>query len=287
MYYSMVIIATLLLAFDFSLLKKYQALEGTSVIAGLRFNALNGLFTAVIFFGFSGFQLDFSWYSTLLAFIMSLFAMIYTIIGCRVLRDGNISIYSLFLMSGSMLLPYLFGIIFLDETITFFRIFGIFFILASAILSYDIKYKPKPSFLLLCIAVFILNGAVSIISKCHQINTTFQTVSSTIFIIYTGLAKVLIGCAVLPFCKERTRFLTFSSKKAVMLVICSALIGGISYMLQLTGAKELPASVLYPIVSGGSIIFSALWGRIFYKEKLSVNQLISIALCFIGTLLFL
>jgi multidrug transporter EmrE-like cation transporter len=72
-----------------------------------------------------------------------------------------------------------------------------------------------------------------------------------------------------------------------MIAFGAAAISGISYLLQLTGAKELPATVLYPMVTGGCIIFSALSGRIFFKEKLSTYQLVSIGLCFVGTLLFL
>jgi multidrug transporter EmrE-like cation transporter len=41
------------------------------------------------------------------------------------------------------------------------------------------------------------------------------------------------------------------------------------------------------MVTGGSIIFSALSGLVFFKEKLSTIQIISIGLCFAGTLLFL
>ena len=49
----------------------------------------------------------------------------------------------------------------------------------------------------------------------------------------------------------------------------------------------LPAVVLYPLVTGGSIILSTLSGMIFYKERLTAFQLISVAVCFVGTLLFL
>ena len=65
------------------------------------------------------------------------------------------------------------------------------------------------------------------------------------------------------------------------------MIGKECYFLQLIGAANLPASVLYPMVTGGSIIFSAIAGVIIFKEQLSRRQIISITLCFIGTLLFL
>ncbi len=286
MNYVFVIFATVLLAFDFALQKKYQTFEGVDLIAGLKFNAVSGMLTAVIFFALSGFKIEFSLFSVVLALLMSLFCMIYIILGFKILKSNGMAVYSLFLMSGGMLLPYLFGVLFLDEPLSVLRIIGVLLILFAVILSNKTKLKLKISFFLLCLSVFILNGFVSIISKCHQINTAFAPVSSTAFVMYSGIAKFLFGSATLMFCQNKSKR-SFSSKNTFFIMIGSALIGGVSYMLQLIGAKELPATVLYPIVTGGSIIFSALSGKVFFKEKLSFYQLASIALCFIGTLLFL
>lgn len=181
MHYIMVIMVATLLAFDFALSKKYQSSEGTAMPAGLKFNMLSGLFTAVIFFALSGFKIEFSWFSVLMAFGMSLCAISYSIIGFRILKAGGMALYSIFLILGGVLLPYLFGVLFLEEPLTSLRVVGVLLI----------------------------------------------------------------------------------------------------------GVRELPATVLYPIVTSGSILFSALAGSVFYKEKLSTYQLLSIALCFVGTLLFL
>ena len=81
--------------------------------------------------------------------------------------------------------------------------------------------------------------------------------------------------------------ITYTDYVAILMSSITDIISGISYLLQLTGAAQLPATVLYPMVTGGSIIFSALSGRVFFREKLSVYQLVSIGLCLVGTLLFL
>ena len=287
MNYIMVIAATVLLAFDFALSKKYQSSEGTAMAAGLKFNMLNGLFTAVIFFALSGFQLEFSWFSLLMAAGMSLCAMTYSVIGFRILKSGGMALYSIFLMLGGMLLPYLFGVLFLEEALTLWRIIGVVLIIAAVICSGKTKYAFPMGVYLLCGAVFLLNGGVSIISKCHQISTAFPPVSSTAFVMYSGITKFVLSGTAFLFCKKEGRSLSFTAKSAGLAILGSAVIGGVSYMLQLIGAKELPATVLYPIVTGGSIVFSALAGKVFFKEKLSVYQIISIVLCFIGTLLFL
>ena len=201
------------------------------------------------------------------------------------------TLYSLFLMSGGMLLPYFFGILFLNETLTFFRIAGVILILAAVILSNKGSYSLNSLQILFCILIFVLNGLVSIISKCHQINTIYEAVDSTAFVMYSGIGRFLLSTAALVFCRQKKQNAFpasfFSSPKPLALILLSALIGGVSYMLQLIGARELPASVLYPLVTGGSIIFSALCGRLIFKEKITSFQKISIPLCFIGTCLFL
>jgi len=287
MNYILVLIATVLLAFDFALSKKYQSLEGTAMAAGLRFNMFSGLFTALVFFALSGFRLEFSWFSFLMAFGMSLCAMIYSIVGFRILRSGGMALYSLFLMLGGMLLPYLFGVLFLEETLTLLRIAGVLLIAAAVVISGRATYRFGGMVYVCCAAVFVLNGMVSIISKCHQISIDFSPVSSTAFVMYSGIGKFVFSAAALLFCKKGEGEHSSGAKQVLLIVAGSAVIGGISYVLQLTGARSLPATVLYPMVTGGSIIFSALSGRVFFKEKLSPHQLWSIGLCFAGTLLFL
>ena len=291
MNYLLVTIATLLLAFDFSLSKKYQSLEGAAPISGLKFNAFIGLFTALIFFAISGFKFQFSAFSVILAFALALCGMLYSVLGFKILKNGNVAVYSIFLMSGGMLLPYIFGLAVWDEKINVFRIIGII-VMLTAVMLYDFKkIKTTKSQLLLCITVFVLNGMVSIISKYHQINLTYEAVDSAGFVMYSGLAKCILSSILLLFYKcDNTKIkqkFTFKKSLGFYITISSALIGGVSYLLQLIGAKEIPATVLYPLVTGGNIIFSSIAGKVFFKEKFNKLQIISIILCFVGTFLFL
>jgi len=53
----------------------------------------------------------------------------------------------------------------------------------------------------------------------------------------------------------------------VALGALSAIFGGMSYILQLNGAKELPATVLYPFITGGTIIFTSIAGFIVFVKN--------------------
>lgn len=285
--YLFVIIATVLLAVDFALSKLYQKKAGVGITAGLSFNALNGLLTAAVFFALNGFKFTFSPFSLVLAFSMSAFALAYSLIGFRILRMRNMAIYTLFLMTGGMVLPYIFGLIFLDEPLKILRIIGLAVIVAAVVLSNSAGKKPTKVQLLLCVAVFFLNGAVSIVSKVHQVDVVHNAVNSTEFVMLSGIAKFVMSGVALIFAKGKEKTALPKPLDIVPIVAVSAVVGGVSYMLQLIGAVNLPATVLYPCITGGSIIFSAFAGRIFFKEKISNIQWICIALCFAGTCMFL
>ena len=288
--YLIIFIADILLALSFAFQKKYQIAEGAGVRAGLKFNLVCGFSEAILFLCFLGFQPDFSLFSLCCALIASICLILYLLFGFVILRDGNTALYSLFLMCGGMILPYLFGIIVLNENVTALRIIGTIIIVSAVFLSSQTKVKFSWKSLLFCIAVFILNGFVSIISKVHQLN--IDAVNSMSFVVYSGLCKCILSAIVLLLIKSKKKSPNatrkfFEQRKIFMLIFIAAAIGGISYLLQLMGAKTVPASVLYPLITGGSIIFSALTGKIILKEKLSKLTIISIVLCFIGTLLFL
>ena len=131
----MLVGAAVLLAADFSLNKIYQKLQGTSPAASFGFISLLGLFTAIIFFVINGFRADFSTYSFIMAALVNGFVMCYNIIGFRLLKSGTMALYTLFLMSGGMVVPYIFGVLFLSEPFSSLKTAGIMLILVGVILS--------------------------------------------------------------------------------------------------------------------------------------------------------
>ena len=289
MQYMLLIGAAVLLAADFSLNKIYQKLKGTSPAASFGFNSILGLFTAIIFFGINGFKLDFSYYSLIMAVLVNGFAMSYNIIGFRLLKSSTMAMYTLFLMSGGMVIPYAFGLVFLNETFSVLKTMALILILAGVIFSNVSNEKVNSKQIIMCVAVFILNGLVSTVSKLHQIEPVFRTVDATGFVLLGGLVKFIIAGIIYLFVKKRTDDKT-QKRSWVMpavVIISSAVAGGASYLLQLWGAISVPATVLYPFVTGGSIVLSSLFGKILFKEKLSRNLIIGVILCFIGTVMFL
>ena len=294
--YLWILIATVLLAFEFVIQKLYQSKLGTSPKAGFFYNAMYGLFTAIVFFAVSGFKFSFAPFSAIMAFMMTAFCVAYSVIGFRVLKSGGMSIYTMFLMTGGMMIPYVYGIAFLSEGISIFRIIGLVVIVSAVVISSGGIKKTSWKLIAMCSAVFILNGLVGIVSKQHQIEMAFErfeTVDTISFVMFTGIAKFVM-CSIAYFCSPKSEgaesgFVLDGKaiRIALPLTALVAAVGGSSYFLQLVGASNLPASVLFPCVTGGCIIFSSLAGLAFFKEKPTKAQWLAIAMCFAGTCLFL
>lgn len=289
-YYGMILFATILLAVDFTLQKLYQKTQGTGRTAGLIFNAGIGLVTALFFFVMNGCRVTCSPYAVGMAVCMSVCLIGYTILGFQVLKVGNLSFYTMFLMTGGMVVPYVWGVLYLNESFTVARMIGLVSIVAAIVVSNYSRESISRKMILLCCGVFFLNGGSSVVSKMCQTPDKFGVVEPMEFVFWTGVMRCLL-CTALLFVTGRkqadTKRKTSKWKTLVPIVICSAIVSGISYLLQLIGAAHLPATVLYPIISGGSIVFSAIAGILCFKEKPSALQWAGIALCFIGICCFL
>ncbi len=293
MAYLLVLLSVVGLAVQFALTKLWQQRMGTGLRTGLVFNGLVALLSAAVLFAVNGFRPEFTWFSGLLAVGMGIACGAYTLLGFPLIERCGVSVYTLFLMLGGMVLPYLYGLIWLEEPFSLLRTLGLVLIAAALVIagggaSPGSKQNSRWN-AVLCLLVFLFNGCVSIVSKAHQVEAVYATVSSGGFSVLGNLARaVLTGVALLFVRRQKAESKGGRlDKRMAAVLVASAVISGVSYLLQLIGAAELPATVLYPLITGGSIILTALADRIAFKEKLTPRLYASIGLCFAATLLFL
>ena len=287
----MVILAVALLALGFVMQKLYQNRTDDTTEGGVNFSIISGFFSIIILILTSGFSVSFTWYSAINAILKSACCLAYTIIGFRIMKVGSVAIYMLFLMSGGMLVPSVWGWIFLDEEPRLMHILGLAVILVSIIINNIGKEKLSAKLLVMCCSVFVLNGFVSVFSKLHQVNTAYEMVSTVEYAMLSAIASLVMSLAlktVLLFKRSGdTRQKLKISLLPMVIVLAYSILGTVSSILQLEGAKNLPASMLYPMITGGSVALTGVFALIFFKEKLSIRGWISVALCCAGTCLFI
>lgn len=296
--YLFITVAAVCIGINFCMEKLYRmkAVEDLSHI--FLFHILSSLFSMVFFFCLNGFRLSFGSFGITMAFLYSLFCTVYSLIGMFAYKFGKLSIYTLFLMIGGMLLPYLYGIIFLKEQLSLWRVFGMVLLIGALIfdalaVKAEEKSINKKVFLLLCFAVFFLNGGVSIASKVHQISP--EAIGTNDFIIWNHITKFtltsVILCIYCIYGKRKNveiKLLEWEHRKIglLIIVICVIIVGVIN-MLMLEAAKTLPATAQFPFVTGGVTVVTALFAKIFFKEKINLVHGLSLVVTFAGTVLFL
>ena len=74
---------------------------------------LAGIFSSLIFFCINGFSLQITPFSLICALGIAALCLAYTLIGFRILSLGDYSVYMMFLMLGGILLPFVYGMLFL------------------------------------------------------------------------------------------------------------------------------------------------------------------------------
>ncbi|MDO4618642.1 MAG: EamA family transporter [Clostridia bacterium] len=280
--YLMLILSTVLLAVSFALNKVFQLKEGSSIKTGLVYSAIVGFFTAIIFFAMGGFKMEITTYAFVMALLKTISGALYTLIGFKIMSKSNVSDYTFFLMMGGTIVPFIWGVAFLGEDLRILNLLGLALIAFSLFLTNG-SSKKDLSVTLMCIAVFFLNGMVSVTSKLHQISPS--AIPTNDFVVLSSLINAII-CLVASFFFKGEKNKKKMSGISIVIILLVAVVGGVSYVLQLNGAKVLDATICYPIITGGSIIFTSIVGPICFKEKMTKKSAIAILISLVGTCMF-
>ena len=281
------IIANLMLAVNFIVNKQYQKLFGTHAGVVVKYNFYIAVFTVLLFFILNRFNLSTNRFSCIMGAISGLLTMIYTCFGFHIIQQEKMALYTMFLMSGGMVLPYIWGCFFLNEEFSWLRTVGIILIIVSLILSNADTKQIQLKTIIGCVAVFLLNGCTSIVSKIHQI--TPNAVSANDFVILSNIAKAIF-CVPLLFVYKDTNHKKFLPKCAVfpfIYIFLAAMTSGFSYLLQLISAEKIPATILYPFITGGTVVLTAIMGYVFFQEKITGKLFAGLFLCSCGTFIFM
>lgn len=191
--------------------------------------------------------------------------------GFQALRIGPLALSSM-MGSFSLIVPFLVGVICLNESVTVFKIFGLILLLTSIFLI-NVKKEGRFSkrWLLYAVITLLANGICSVVQKIHQLQ--FPTLYRTEFMFWALLCVSVMLC-ISHIAERRPRSpLTFSATGVVTGIMnCMA-----NYMVLYLSATE-NASVLFPIVSVANII--TVWGIgvVFFKERLQYWQAIGLAI---------
>lgn len=279
--YGLLIAAAFLFALQFLFNQQFRKLNGDGINSTMTFSLYTNGISFLIMLVLGKFSFSITWFSLLISVIYAVVLILFSYAGLKAFATANLSVYSIFTMLGSLLLPSAYGLIFCNEEFTLAKGICIALITAATALTFE-KGERKGNNTKYYLAVFVLNGAVGILSKIHQSDTELS-VDSYSFMATVNLC-VFIICLIYHLIKNRK--FPIISMKELGSVSGYAASNGIGNLLSLIALTSLPASVQFPIVTGGVMVFSTVIGFI-RKEKPTVRTLISVGLAFISTVLMM
>lgn len=289
--YFFIIIATFLFSVQFIFTKKYQLSAGTDIEASFFHKAISPIAFGIILFFYNRCRIEFTWFSFLLALLNAVISNIITIFSIRALYRGSVANYSLYLLGGGMVLPIIYGAVFCGDSFGVWKILSIILILSAIAVKFDTKEKADKQAFLCFAGLFLLNGAVGVVSSVHQ-GGIFQTekVSSVGFMLLTSLLTVVIGWIAVGACrlkKSKDENLRKSYLRSMPWAMADGICNGVANLLLLIALLRIEPSLQYPMVTGGSIFLSTIFGLIVYKEKPSAKGWLAVLLAVTGTVIII
>ena len=297
--YLIISLAVLCFVAQFVFTKCYEGAVKQTLITTLVMLVVTSFFGMALYLFVGGFRIHFSPISFIWAILFAILMIPYYTVGIKVISLGSLAMYSMFMMLGGMLVPFFYGIIFLQEEITVCKIIGTvfmsLFIVLQAVWADDSGEKNRAKnnkyiFFALCLVIFFLNGSTGVIAKAHQMSSgAIDEISFTIIACGLNFIFSIVLLVIVLLKNTKEKIVEVKSALRIRPIIIMALIGMSAHtgnFLHLKVASNVPASVQFPLVSGGVILISAISSVLIFKEKNSFKEWLSVIGAFLSTVLF-
>ena len=132
--YVIILMAVFCFAGQFAFTKLYEGAIKQTTVTALVMLIVTGVIGMLIYLFIGGFRVEFSTVSMIYALLFALVMIPYYMIGIKVLSLGSRAIYGMFMMLGGMLVPFFYGVLFLQESLSIAQILGTVLLTAFIVL---------------------------------------------------------------------------------------------------------------------------------------------------------
>ncbi len=268
MQYLILVITILIMSSQNVLMKQYNVKSKSQ--NSFLFSAVSALFAMLFFIISSGSGLQFT--SEFLPYSIG-FAAAYAaaLVGQNyAIATGSLSISSL-VSSYSLIIPTLYGILFLKESLKPSAYIGIVLLFVSL---YFINIKKESArfsakWVICLIISFIGNGMCSTVQKMQQLKCN-GAYKNEFMIAALGIVFVILTVIVLASKAD----IKTQLKECRLYAPLTGIANGATNLLVMVLTALLPTAVLFPSISAGGIIIMFVISLFVYKEKISRQQMV-------------
>ncbi len=276
LYYGLISLAVTMFSVQFFCNQQYERECKSGLSSSMMFIFGGAVAGLVVLLAVNGFKWEFTPFTLFMASLAAIDGMIFNFCSLKALGKINLSLYSLFSMLGGMVLPFCLGVFFFDEQFTLGKAICLVAVIIALTLSVE-KGESKGG-LIYYIGVFVFNGLSGVIAKFFQASDLPKT-SEAAYSVWTAVMTALFSGVIL-LCAVRKSPIKLNVK-AVVSMAGNGILNRVANFLLLLSLAYLPASVQYPMITGGVMIVSTIIGY-FTPNKPKTREWISLALSFAG-----
>jgi len=294
-YYFLVFISVLLFGGDFFVRGRYTQRTGASLLSSMVFAFGSGLAGCVCLFIANGCKAQWTTFTGVIGILMAINSVLMAICTIYSLDKASLSLFSVLAQMGGMIVPSIVGIIFYDESVTWYKI--VCYVLTSIGLAVTIKKEKESKAFFSYVGVFLFNGISAALSTIFS-KADFEKGTSADYSIWSTLFKALVALVFIPLAvsvykKSRLKQDETSTPVSVIkawfapLVLILLALSGIlntigNYLLPVAMMDGgLDGSVVFPLITGGIMIVSTLLGYL-NKRKPTKREILAVIICCFG-----
>lgn len=206
--------------------------------------------------------------------------------GYRALNVGPLALTGM-LVSFSIIIPITWGVLVRSENLNLIKLVALLFLAVSMVTVNADKLKSGAKkqdnylkWLFFVLFTFISNGICSIVQLEYA--NTYTSVLNGEFMVYEMLTCTVIFAI---FLITKITPADFKKVKGKGYAILSGIANAVANFLTLILAGMESSTILFPIISAGTILTSLMFGRIVFKEKLKANHIFALVFGIIAIML--
>jgi drug/metabolite transporter (DMT)-like permease len=258
------------------------------------YNLLSALFSLVTLFmvGFKGF--DFPTVLCALATAMCLAIELFA--GIEALKGASLIVNQMFSV-GALFIPCIVGIFFFDEPMSVWQWVGLLlFIVAMYFMVSPTKEKEKTETtkitaktIVMLVITLLAGGGTMVAQKAFAKIVSNGNVAMYSFLMFALNAVILYACYAgsIFLGKKKSSASQTQEKKGLSntLLVCGLILAFAVFVINILVTelgKSVDSAILFSVSYAISIIITILVGSIYYKEKITVKNVIGVALCVVA-----
>lgn len=229
--------------------------------------ALCSVLTAAAITGFGGVSL----FTVLAGLVFSLVLTFGQMLYMEALAAGEVSVTA-FIYSCGFLIPTFAGVLFWHEPVTVPKTAGVamlllaFFLISRTPAKEGEKRSGGRKWRICAFSAMTMSGILGLMQKFHQTSAHKAEIGS--FLAVAMLASVGLSAIIALLNREGAKDVKFTGKLTAAALSCGA-VYGVANFINLRLAGVIPATLQYPLVNGGTIVLTAILGRVFFRERLT------------------